>query len=184
MVINRLDFGGILFETLFLPNFLRKILDVFFQGQTLYWTYLRNGWSDWCETIEYRANYVILTVDLIHDFDLWFFKVKFQNSCISGIVIWLMWNKKKANQLDTGLTLWSCQTHDLDLVVSRSKFKIALFEEWGWGALIDMERKGWESIIHGQDRDLWVTMVEWVDVPYSDWGDFRRWCAVVISSSN
>ena len=22
--------------------------------------------------------------------------------------------------------------------------------------------------------DLWVTMVGWVDVPYSDWGDFRR----------
>ena len=50
MVITWLDFGGILFETFFLPIFASKILDVFFQGQTLYWTYLRNGWSDWCET--------------------------------------------------------------------------------------------------------------------------------------
>ena len=43
------DFGGILLETLFFAKFSSKILDVFFQGQTLYWTYLRNGWSDWCE---------------------------------------------------------------------------------------------------------------------------------------
>ena len=33
--------------------------------------------------------------------------------------------------------------------------------------LIDMERKGCESIIH--DCDLWVTMVGWVDVPDNDW---------------
>ena len=47
------------------------------------------------------------------------------------------------------------------------KFKIALFEEWGGGgggggALIVMERKGCESIIHNNDRDLWVTMVGWI----------------------
>ena len=35
MVITWLDFGGILFETFFLPIFSSKILDVFFQGQTL-----------------------------------------------------------------------------------------------------------------------------------------------------
>ena len=49
-------------------------------------------------------------------------------------------------------------------------------------ALFDMERKGCESIIHDHDCDLWVTMVGWVDVPYSDWGDFRRRRAVDISS--
>ena len=70
-------------------------------------------------------------------------------------------------------------TYDLDLVVSRSRFEIALFEEWG---LIDKEQKGRESIIHDHDCDLWVTMVRWVDVPYSDWGDFRRRRAVDISS--
>ena len=46
-----------------------------------------------------------------------------------------MWNEKKANQLDTGLTMVIPfdHTHDLDLVVSKSKFEIALFEEWeGW----------------------------------------------------
>ena len=45
-----------------------------------------------------------------------------------------------------------------------------------------MEWKGCESIIHDHDCDLWVTMVGWVDVPYSDWGDFRRRRAVDISS--
>ena len=53
----------------------------------------------------------------------------------------------------------------------------------GVGALIDTERKGCEWIIHDHDCDLWVTMVGWMDVPYSDWGDFRRRRAVDISSS-
>ena len=43
--------------------------------------------------------------------------------------------------------------HDLDLVVSRSKFEIALFEEWE-GVLIDMEQRGCESTIHDHDRNL------------------------------
>ena len=50
------------------------------------------------------------------------------------------------------------------------------------GALIATERKGCELIIHDHDCDLWVTMVGWVDVPYSDWGDFRRRRAIDISS--
>ena len=77
------------------------------------------------------------------------------------------------------VTLTFHLTYDLDLVVSRSKFEIALFEVWG---LIGMEWKGCESIIHDHDCDQWVTMVGWVDVPYSDWGDFRRRRAVDISS--
>ena len=36
--------------------------------------------------------------------------------------------------------------------------------------------------VSDHDCDLWVTMVGWVDVPYSDWGDFRRQRAVDISS--
>ena len=43
------------------------------------------------------------------------------------------WETKKANQLDTGWLLAFNHTHNRDLVVSRSKFEIALFEEWeGW----------------------------------------------------
>ena len=50
------------------------------------------------------------------------------------------------------------------------------------GGLIYMEHNGCESIIRDCIRDLWVTMVGWVDVPYSDWGDFRQSRAVDISS--
>ena len=50
------------------------------------------------------------------------------------------------------------------------------------GGLIDMERNGCELIIHDHDSDLWVTMVGWVDVPDSDWGDFKRQRAIDISS--
>ena len=50
------------------------------------------------------------------------------------------------------------------------------------GGLIDVKRKGYELIIHDHDCDLWVTMVGWVDVPDSDWGDFKRQRAIDISS--
>ena len=134
MHITWLDFGGILLETLFCQIF---FLDVFLQGKTLYWIYLRNGWIDvkWKggASVGYWVDYVTLTFDLTHDLDL-VFKVKVSNSLI-----------------------------------------------WGMGKLIDMERKGCESIIHDHDRDLWVIMVGWVDVLYSDWNDFRR-CVVDISS--
>ena len=43
------------------------------------------------------VNYVTLTFYLTCDLDIWFFKVKIQNSSISGILVWLIWNKKKAN---------------------------------------------------------------------------------------
>ena len=52
----------------------------------------------------------------------------------------------------------------------------------GVGDAHDTDRKGCESIIHDHDCDLWVTMVGWVDVPYSGWGDCKRQRAVNISS--
>ena len=81
-----------------------------------------------------------------------------------------MW-KKEVHRLVNYVTLTFDPTHDLDLVVSRWKFEIAVFEEYGGGGgvLIDMEWKGCEPIIRDRDRELWVTMVGRVDVPYSDW---------------
>ena len=113
MVITWLDFEGILLDTLILQNFLRKFRMCFFKVKHSIGhisgmigpidVKRKRGAS-----IGYWINYVTLTFDLTHDLDLWFFKVKFQNSCIWGIVIRLMWNKKKANQLDTGLNVRSC----------------------------------------------------------------------------
>ena len=59
-------------------------------------------------SVGYWMNYVTLTLtfDLTHDLNLGFFKVKFFNSSISGIVGLI--NEKEANQLDTGPNIWSC----------------------------------------------------------------------------
>ena len=57
-------------------------------------------------SVGYWVNYVTLTFDLTHDLDLWFFKVKFQSSCIWRIDNQIdVKQKKKANPLDTGLTV-------------------------------------------------------------------------------
>ena len=103
------------------------------------------------------VNYVTLTFDLTHDRDIRFFNVIFWKSCISEIVIYLMWSKKKANQVDNdqryGCALW---LH-------------SLISEMGGGGLIDMEQKKYVLNIHNHVCDLWLTMVGSVDVPDSDW---------------
>ena len=69
-------------ENCYFGKFSLKLSDVFFQGQTLFWPYLRNGSSDWCETKRKcigwtLGTYMTLTFDLTHDLDLGCFKVKF-----------------------------------------------------------------------------------------------------------
>ena len=49
-------------------KFCIQISDVFFQGQTLFWPYLRNGWSDWCET---KRKCIVWILGTIYDLDLW-----------------------------------------------------------------------------------------------------------------
>ena len=120
--------------------------------------------------------------NFLRKFRMCFFKVKHSVGHISGMVGPIDVKRKGGALVGywvNYVTLTFHLTYDLDLLVSRSKFEMALFEVWG---LIDMEWKGCESIIHDHDCDLWVTMVGWVDVPYSDWGDFRRRRAVDISS--
>ena len=91
-----------------------------------------------------------------------------------------MWNEKELHLLYTGWTMWPWP-HPWPWHCS---FMVKVWNSliWGMRGLIDMERKGCESIIHDHDCDLWVTMVGWVDVRCSDWGDFRRRHAVDISS--
>ena len=156
-----------------------KFSDVFFQGQTLFWTYLWSVWSDWCETkrnalVGYWVQYVSLTFDLAHGLDLGCFKIKFRNSSISGIG-GLIDAKWKWSEL---IWYWAnCvilpfdHTHDPDLGVSRSESKIALSQEWG-GRLTWNER----DLSHPFMTMILtsVTMVGWAYVVCSDRGDFRR----------
>ena len=136
MLLTRLDFGGILLET-FLAKFSFKISDVFFPGQTLNWTYLRNGWSNDVKQkvgalVRYWVNYVTLTFDLTHYLDVWFFKVKFQNNYLRNCYLIDVKQKesKSIRYSADCMVLPFDHTHDLDLVVSRSKFEIAFYEEW------------------------------------------------------
>ena len=154
---------------------------MFFQGQTLFWPYLRNGWFDWCETksalVGYWVQYMTLTFDLTHDLDLGCFMVKFGNSSISGIVglIDVKWNGSELIWYWAYcMTLPFDHTHDLDLGVSSSESEVALSQEWG--GRLTMNEKDVTMIL------TCVTMVRWADVPDSDRGDFRRRCAVDISS--
>ena len=77
------------------------------------------------------------------------------------------------------MTLPFDHTHDLDLGVeiSRPESEITLSQEWD-------DRLTWkeEDVSHPfMTMQLTsVTMVGWVDVPDSDWGDFRRRRAVDI----
>ena len=120
-----------------------------------------------------------LTFDSTHDLDLGCFKVKFRNSCISGIVGQLDVKWKGSELIGYWadyMTLPFDHTHDLDLGVSRSESEIAFSEEWG-GRLTWNEKDVSHPFI-----TMILTMVGRVDVPDGDWGDFRRWRTVDISS--
>ena len=83
----------------------------------------------------------IFLANFLRKFRMCFFKVKHSIGHISGMVGPIDVKRKKGASVGywvnyVTLTLTFDLTHDLDLVVLRSKFQIALFEEWG---LIDME---------------------------------------------
>ena len=175
---------------IYFGKFSLKIWDVFFQGQTLFWPYLRNGWSDRCETKRKCIGWIL---DTICDLDLWpnswpwpwMFQGQIQNSSFSGIVglidVKWKWSELIWYWADC-MTLPIDHTHDLNLGVeiSRSESEIALSQEWDirltWNKK-DMSHPFMTMILTS------VTMVGWADVPDSDWGDFRRRLAIDISSS-
>ena len=75
------------------------------------------------------------------------------------------------------MTLAFDHTHDFDLGYSRSESEIALSQEWdGW---LTLNKK---DLSHPFMILTSVTMLGWADVPDSDRGDFRRWCAIHMSS--
>ena len=75
-----------------------KNSDVIFQGQTLFWPYLRNCWSDWYETKRKCIGWIL---GMICDLDLWPpsspwpWMSNFEKNCVSGIfgVIVVKWNE-------------------------------------------------------------------------------------------
>ena len=146
-----------------------------------YFGHIRNGQSDWCETKRKCIGWILgIICDL--DFDPGCFKVKFQNSCISGIV-GVIDVKRKGTELigywADYMTLPFDHNHDLDLGVSRSESEIAISQEWD-GQLTWNEKDVSHPFMTMILTSL--TMVALPDVPDSDRGDFRRWRAINISS--
>ena len=156
--------------------FLFNILNEFFQVQMLYWSYLRNGWSDWREM---KSKYRLDTGSTLwpwphHDLDLEFFKVKFWNSSISVSVG--LNNLKRKRSKSTGYwTLPFDHTHGHCLDIARTKFEKASFRE-GEGRLtwneMDVIDQSWSCPLPLSDYNGVV------DVPDIDRRNFRRQCAI------
>ena len=90
-------------ENCYFGKFSLKISDVFFQGQTQFWPYLRNGWSDWCET---KMKCIAWTLGTIYDLDLspslmtltlYASRSNFEIALSLELLVWLMWNEKEVS---------------------------------------------------------------------------------------
>ena len=67
--------------------------------------------------------------------------------------------------------------HGIDHGFSRSNFEIAVSQEWeGW---LTLEKKGYQSVIYGHERDLLVTKVRCNDLLDSDRGDLLACCRLI-----
>ena len=142
-----------------------------------YWTYLRNGWSYWRETKRRYIGWILgkfftSPMTLSFDFSRSNFKIALSQELLSD------WCETKRKHINLtlgwlyGLALWP---HPWPWPCS---FKVKLWNSFIWGI------EGW---LTWNARDvsrssMTVTMVGWLDVPHSDWGDFRRRRAADIPS--
>ena len=124
--------------------------------------------------------YFVLTFDLTQDLDLGCFKVKFRNSCISGIVD-LIDVKWKGSEL-----IWyHADCYDLAL------WPHPWLWPWSFKVRVWGSSQEWDGRLTWNEKDAShpfmtmiltsVTIVGWVDIQDDDQGDFRR-CAINISS--
>ena len=137
-------------------------------------------------SVGYWVNYVTLTLTspmtLTVDVSRSNFKIAASQDLLSD---WCQPNRKQINQILSWVYALFLRPHPWLWTCS---FKVKIWKSLIWGmvvcvcVLIEMEQKWCESFIHDHDRYIWVTMVGWVDVPYSDWGHFRRRQGVDISS--
>ena len=119
----------------------------------------------------YWAYYVNPPITPTHDLGIVLLKVKFRNSCNSGMF----------GVIDTGPTIWACPLikpmnwpYNFNVNIGNSLIS----------GLVHVERKVYESSIPDHKNDLCgVIMAGRTDVPHSDPGDFRHWCSIDISIS-
>ena len=106
-----LDFGAILIEAFYLCYFFSsKFWMIFFQGQRIDWPYLMNGWFDWNDL---ERKYIASILGELFDLGLWPHPLpwriswsNFEIAVSQELFVWLMWNEKEADQLNTGTNKW------------------------------------------------------------------------------
>ena len=137
MSITWLDYERISVE-FFWVIFFFKIVYVSPQVQTIYWPYLKNGWSNWHEMERRCISWILCE---LCDLDLWpqpwpwpwIFQGQISKRCISAIVDlidikqkgskWISyWADHKTYPLTTPMTL--------TLNLQRSKIEMAFFQNW------------------------------------------------------
>ena len=106
----------------------------------------------------------------------------FEIAVSQELLVWLMWNEKEVSWYDTGPTVWLAFWPHAWPWPWSSKVRVWNSFISGMGWPIDMERKGCESSWPWYRLVSSVTLMGWADVPDCQRGDFRRLCAVDISS--
>ena len=115
-----------------------KFCIVFFQSQTLYWTYIRNDSFDWCHT---NKRYIKWILGKLCDLDLWPhlrpWSLISQGQFSKKLYLrnWYLTDVKQKESISirywtNSMVLPLDHTRDPDLVVLRSKLEITLFKEW------------------------------------------------------
>ena len=89
-IITQLCFGEIVLETVFWVIVFNFDFIFIFQGQTRYFPYLGNGWSDSRETNVYWMNQVTSIGALTHDLTLDFWNSNFEKAVLLEMLGWLL----------------------------------------------------------------------------------------------
>ena len=141
-----------------MEEFSFKVSDMFFQGK-LYWTYLRNRlvWLMWKEKEVHRLDTewtmwpwpLTSPITLTFDFSRSHFKIAVSQELLSDWCETKIY--KSVRYWADCMVLTFDHTHDLDLVLSRSKFLITLFQEWVCFLILRARTISYPTI---PDRDL------------------------------
>ena len=145
MLSTWLNFGGILSETFFSWIF-PKISNPFFPIRTFYLPYLRNGWSNWCETKRKWVNWMLWWLGYLWP---WPLTLRFQGQILSReLEAWLAWNVR------TGVSRmpW-CET--LRKWVNCTLCWLGYF--WPWPLTLNFQgqivSREWEAWLSWNERD-------------------------------
>ena len=165
MLITWTDFEEIMLET-FGWFFFFLILDVFCQGQTPYCPFLRNGWSDWCETKRTCIRWIL---GELCGLDLWSHSWPWRWISQGQISKWLYLSGCWSDcEIKTKQFHWMLgRLNDLVLWPHSELwpwiFKVKVWNSFisGMGWPIDIDRKRCESPFHEHDIDICVAMVGW-----------------------